>query len=293
MRVWKATISVLLEVAEMNKLLNAGFTRLRKNKLFWLLVIFSVALALFMIYTRYSDMKVYGDVIEVEQIMLNYSTIVGIVIAIFTSLFLGVEYSDGAIRNKISTGHKRSNIYLSNLLITTITSLFSYILLIVIVAVVGISLFGGITISISKLLMLLGCIFVTVIAYSSIFTFIAMMISNKTITAIVSIMLAFGMMMVALTCLNILDTPEFIEAGTITNEETGSFEIVKEPNPKYPSEEKKKVCQTLLNIIPAGQMFQLAGRAVPDLKVLPLYSMGEFIVFTGAGILLFKKKELK
>lgn len=224
----------------MNKLLNAGFTRLRKNKLFWLLVIFSVALALFMIYTRYSDMKVYGDVIEVEQIMLNYSTIVGIVIAIFTSLFLGVEYSDGAIRNKISTGHKRSNIYLSNLLITTITSLFSYILLIVIVAVVGISLFGGITISISKLLMLLGCIFVTVIAYSSIFTFIAMMISNKTITAIVSIMLAFGMMMAALTCFNILDTPEFIEAGTITNEETGSFEIVKEPNPKYPSEEKRK-----------------------------------------------------
>jgi hypothetical protein len=65
------------------------------------------------------------------------------------------------------------------------------------------------------------------------------------------------------------------------------------PNPKYPSEEKKKVCQTLTDIIPAGQMFQLAGRTVPNLKVLPLYSLGEFIVFTGIGILLFKKKELK
>lgn len=274
----------------MNKLLNAGFTRLRKNKLFWLLTIFSIGLALFMIYTRYSDMKAYGDVIEVEQIMLNYSTIVGIVIAIFTSLFLGVEYSDGAIRNKISTGHKRANIYLSNLLITSITSLFSYILFVVIVAIIGIPLFGGITISISKLLMLLGCIFATVIAYSSIFTFIAMMISNKAITAIVSIMLAFGMMMAALTCFNIIDAKEFVQEGTFVD---GEMKFEEVPNPKYPSEEKRKVCQTLLDIIPAGQMFQLAGRAVSDLKVLPLYSLGEFIVFAGTGILLFKKKELK
>lgn len=274
----------------MNKLLNAGFTRLRKNKLFWLLTIFSIGFALFMIYTRYSDMKAYGDVIEVEQIMLNYSTIVGIVIAIFTSLFLGVEYSDGAIRNKISTGHKRANIYLSNLLITSITSLFSYILFVVIVAIIGIPLFGGITISISKLLMLLGCIFATVIAYSSIFTFIAMMISNKAITAIVSIMLAFGMMMAALTCFNIIDAQEFVQAGTLVD---GEMKFEEVPNPKYPSEEKRKVCQILLDIIPAGQMFQLAGRAVSDLKVLPLYSLGEFIVFAGTGILLFKKKELK
>ncbi|MCM1156906.1 MAG: ABC transporter permease [Bacteroidales bacterium] len=275
----------------MNKLLNAGFKRLRKNKLFWLLTIFSIGLALFMIYTSYSDMKVYGDAIEVEQLMLNYSTITGIVTAIFTSLFLGVEYSDGAIRNKISTGHKRSDIYLANLFITSITSLFSYILFVVTVAVIGIPIFGGITISISRLLMLLGCILVTVIAYSSIFTFIAMMISNKAITAIVSIMLSFGMMMAAMICFNILDAPELIPEASYVNGENAEIEEV--PNPKYPSEEKKKVCQALLDIIPAGQMFQLAGRDVPDLKVLPLYSLGEFIVFAGAGVLLFGKKELK
>ena len=175
----------------MIKLLNAGFTRLRKNKLFWLLTVFSFGLALFMIYTQYSDMKKFGRVIEVEQLMLNYSTIVGIAIAIFTSLFLGVEYSDGAIRNKISIGHKRTNIYLSNLIIVTITSLFSYIVFLVIVASIGIPLFGTITLPISKLLMLLGCIFVTIIAYTGIFTFLAMIISNKTITAVVSIMLGF------------------------------------------------------------------------------------------------------
>ncbi len=274
----------------MNKLFGAGFTRLRKNKLFWLLTIFSIGLALFMIYTGYSDMKAYGGVIETEQIMFNYSTMAGVVIAVFTSLFLGVEYSDGTIRNKIITGHKRSDIYLSNLLITSAAALFSYVLFIVTAAIIGIPLFGGITMSVSKLLMTFGCIFAAIIAYSGIFTFIAMMISNKAVSAIVSIMLAFGMLMVALTCFNIMNAPEFIQEASMVD---GEIKFEEVPNPKYPSEEKKKVCQTLLDINPAGQMFQLAGRLVPDLKVLPLYSLGESIVFAGAGILLFKKKELK
>lgn len=274
----------------MIKLLNAGFTRLRKNRLFWLLTLFSIVSALFMIYTQCSDLKRYGTALEVEQLMVNYSTIIGIVIAIFTSLFLGVEYSDGAIRNKISIGHKRTNIYLSNLIIVTITSLFSYILFLGIIAVVGIPLFGSITIPISRLLMLLGCIFVTIIAYSSIFTFIAMIISNKTITAIVCIMLSFGMMMVALTCFNILEAPKTIQEATMVNGETKIEEL---PNPKYPSDSKKKVCQTILDINPAGQMYQIASRSSANLKILPLYSLGILVIFTGAGLVLFRKKELK
>ncbi len=274
----------------MIRLLNAGFTRLRKNKAFWLLTIFSIGLALFMIYTQYSDMKKYEEVIEVEQLMLNYATIIGIVIAIFTSLFLGVEYSDGAIRNKISIGHKRINIYLSNLAITSITSLFSYVLFMIIIAIIGIPLFGGVTMSMLVLLKLIGCIFVMILTYSSIFTFLAMIISNKTITSITSIMLAFGLIMAALVCFRIIDTQEYIQAGSLVDGEM-KFEEVK--NPKYPSEEKKKICQTLLDINPAGQGFQLAGRSVPNLKVLPLYSLGILVIFTGSGLVLFKKKELK
>lgn len=274
----------------MIKLLNAGFTRLRKNKLFWLLTIFSIGLALFMIYTQYSDMKKYEEVIEVEQLMLNYSTIVGIAIAIFTSLFLGVEYSDGAIRNKISIGHKRTNIYLSNLIIVTITSLFSYIVFLVIVASIGIPLFGTITLPISKLLMLLGCIFVTIIAYTGIFTFLAMIISNKTITAVVSIMLAFGMMMNAMICFNKLEAPKTIQQASIVNGETKIKEV---PNPRYLSEDKRKIYQIMVDINPAGQMFQIAGRTAPNLKVLPIYSLGVLVISTGVGLILFKKKELK
>lgn len=274
----------------MIKLLNSGFTRLRKSKLFWLLSIFSIGLALFIIYAQYSNMKKYGDTIKIEQIIFNYSTMIGIVISIFTSLFLGAEYSDGAIRNKISIGHKRTNIYLSNFVIIIITSLFSYLLYLVVVVSVGIPLFGMNTFSLSEFLIKLAMVFVTIISYSSIFTFITMMISNKTITAIVSIMLVFGMMMNALTCFNILASPKTIQEANMVN---GKTKIEEVPNPKYPSEEKKKVCQTLLDINPAGQMFQLAGRTAKTSKTLPLYSLGIIVIFTEMGLVLFRKKELK
>lgn len=274
----------------MIRLLNAGFTRLRKNKLFWLLTIFNVALALFMIYTQYSDMKRYGKVIEVYQLMLNYSTIIGVVIAIFTSLFLGVEYSDGVIRNKICIGHKRVNIYLSNLIIVTITSMLSYLLFLIIIAIIGIPLFGEITIESSKLLMLLGCIFVTIIAYSSIFTFIAMMISNKTITAITTIMLAFGMMSYSLMVFDRLSQPEYVDTMIMKD---GVQEITNTKNNHYLEGEKRKAFQISIDITPAGQMFQIAGRTAPNLKVLPLYSLGIIVFFTSAGLVLFNKKQLK
>lgn len=274
----------------MIKLLRAGGSRLIKNKLFLILTAFSMGLALLMIYTRYRDLRNYGDLIETEQLMLNYATIIGIVIAIFTSLFLGTEYSDGVIRNKIIVGHKRMQIYLSNFIIIMMTSLFSYVILIAVVSCIGIPLFGAITIPISKLLTSLGCIFAVVVAYASIFTLIAMAIQNKAITAIVSIMLAFGLMMGAMICLSRLQAPEYIPSATIINGET----IIKEvKNPKYPSESEKEMYQILLDLNPAGQMFQLAGRAAPNQKALPIYSFGLFIVFTAAGIVLFQKKDLK
>lgn len=122
----------------MIRLLDAGFTRLKKSKVFLLICLFSIGFALFMLGVSYKDMKQYQEVIDVAQLLLNYSTMIGVVIAIFTSLFLGVEYSEGAIRNKISMGHKRTAIYLSNLILTSITSVFAYLLFMLVVGMIGI-----------------------------------------------------------------------------------------------------------------------------------------------------------
>ena len=44
----------------------------------------------------------------------------GLVAAVFISLFVGSEYSDGTIRNKLVVGHSRMRIYLANLIVCSI-----------------------------------------------------------------------------------------------------------------------------------------------------------------------------
>lgn len=273
----------------MNKLLRAGFARLLKNKVFWLLSLFSIGYPLFLLLIQ------YGYSIQVEAFIVNYGTIIGIVMAIFTSLFLGTEYSDGTIRNKISVGHKRMHIYLSNLLITATASLSSYFFWITVAVFVGIPMYGGITMPLSELLLMLGVIFVTVLAYNAIYTMLAMTISGKAVTAVVSVMLAFGLIMFALTWFSKLDESQFLEKVSV-NEATDEVTITQtqEPNPKYLSGTKRKMYETLVDINPAGQMYRFAGRQEnPNLALLPIYSLGLVVIFTAAGIVLFDKKDIK
>lgn len=274
----------------MSRLLSAAYERLVKSREFKILVTFSAAFALFLVGTEYRDMIKYGKTVETEQLMLDYSVMIGFVIAIFTSIFLAAEYSDGTVRNKIGVGHGRTAIYLSNFIITTVTYLLSYIMVTAIVALIGIPLFGSITIPLTKLLKLLGCIFAAIAAYSSIFLFAAMSIHNRSSMAIVNLIAAFILMAAALTCLSRLQTPKYITTVTVT--ESGNINEQVE-NPNYPTDAQRKMYRAILDIDPSGQMYQLAGRTAADLKKLPIYSFGILAVFTVGGVVLFDRKDLK
>lgn len=146
----------------------------------------------------------------------------------------------------------------------------------------------------SELLLMFGAIFVTVLAYNAIYTMISMTISGKAVATVVSIMLAFGLIMFALTWFDRLDEPQFLEEVSV-NEATDEVTITQtqEPNPSYLSGTKREIYETLLDINPAGQMYRLAGRTDSNLALLPLYSLGIVAVFTAAGVILFDKKDIK
>lgn len=274
----------------MFKLLDAGFTRLRKSRAFFAVIIFTVALALLMIYSQYSDMKNYNEVEELDRLLMNNITITGIVIATFTSLFVGREYSDGTLRNKIIVGCSRTKIYFSNLILVMFVSILAEILHLAIASAIGIPIFGGLVMSGKAFGIVLLCYLGIMLAFSAIFTFIAMIISNKTIISIVSILLSFGLMMVAMTLFAKLEAPEYRQSGMLN--ENGEMEFTEEKNPKYLTPDQRKVYQIAVNCIPSGQAFMVAGGYDIDYRVLPLYSLVDVIVFTGVGLYIFNKKEL-
>lgn len=70
--------------------------------------------ALFVYESATSTMASKGSIDSWNTYFFNVLLAIGIVMAMFVSFFLGTEYGDGAIRNKLMVGHKRRDIYLVN-----------------------------------------------------------------------------------------------------------------------------------------------------------------------------------
>lgn len=275
----------------MYRLLDAGFERIKKNKVFFGCIFVTIGIAIFMLVSNYSDMKNYNAQISTSELVSNYLPMIGMFIAIFTGLFVGTEYSDGTIRNKIIAGHKKINIYLSNFIISSIVAIIFQIIWTAFVLIIAVPVFGKPIIELNQLLITSFDSIMFIIAYSAIFNFISVLSCNKTISAVTCILLFFIMLGVTVSAFNIIQTPETVQQGGL-NPDTGVVSFEEVPNPKYPSDSKRQFYQRIVDIIPMGQAFSIGAGLSTNLYMLPVYSMALIIIFNGAGVYLFSKKDL-
>lgn len=84
----------------MNDLLKATFYRLKKDTIMWLFLFISIGLAGITIFRNQQNMNMGFDV-KLDELVSSFTVLIGLFIAIFVSIFVGKEYSDGIIRNKI------------------------------------------------------------------------------------------------------------------------------------------------------------------------------------------------
>ena len=288
----------------MYKLLNASFSRLRKNKIFLGLVILTIIIAAFMLISEYLDKVKYSSVFGISSnttdiLLTNFINIIGFFIAIFTSLFVGAEYSDGTIRNKIVAGHSRKNIYLSNLIVSIIVGLILEFIYLIIISIVAIPLFGSIQMTFSQFAFILLDMIMIIIAYSSIFNFIALICSNITISTVSSLLLILIMFVIDMLLSPTANSTEYIQKNKVMDEQGNiTYEIVK--NEDYLGKIIQTTCKTIINFNPVSQAIEISGNKIEmneedfnNLKRYPLYSLGLIIIITAIGIYLFNIKELK
>ena len=81
----------------MYNLLSAGFMRLKKNKIFLGMMFLSFGIAILVLFKGYSSNKE----IILDKLTNEFTLCIGLFIAIFVSMFVGKEHSEGIIRNKI------------------------------------------------------------------------------------------------------------------------------------------------------------------------------------------------
>ncbi|MGN1001795.1 MAG: ABC transporter permease subunit [Oscillospiraceae bacterium] len=280
----------------MTKLLSAYFTRLVREKALWLFAAgMLLAAALVMLSGIQNDVR-YGSSMTLEEAAFNSATFIGLFCAVAVTLFLGKEYSDGTVRNKLITGHKRGQIYLACLTASLAAA--------EIVAVawflgglIGIPHFGLWTMAPEQLLLNLLLTALSTAALASVFCLVGMLVTNRTASVVASIFLWLGLLLLGSFLYNQLCEPEMTISGvTITAE--GGLQLGDEiPNSAYVGGMARKVFTALLNILPTGQAILLANLDDVTVPADPaLEAVGSVLLIlltTAAGVLAFRKKDLK
>ena len=94
----------------MNKLLRAGFARLAKSRIFWICTAVSFGIGVISSITRYREMMdITGYSYSMEDILFTNCIFMPIFSAVFAGLFIGTEYSDGTIRNKLIAAARKGD----------------------------------------------------------------------------------------------------------------------------------------------------------------------------------------
>lgn len=275
----------------MSKLLYANFSRLKKDIIFKIVMAVMFLLGVIICISNYMDIVRYDDIVKFDNIFFGSIGYIGVLIAAFSSMFVGTEYSDGIIRNKIVIGHRRSDIYLSNFWVCTLAGVLSNLCYTLVVCIIGIPLFGFLETSFSMLLVLyIDCILL-IVAYSAIFNLVAMLISNKAHATIISMLLIFVALITAAIIIGMLAAPEFISPVTITVD--GQMVDNSVPNPRYLTGIKRNIIQTIQDILPTGQSLQIAGINVKNPGWMAMYSVIIASLINVIGIFCFRRKNLK
>jgi len=257
-------------------------------------------------YGVYSASNIASDAstgFALDGCLFEFVPIMGLIAAIFISLFIGSEYSDGTIRNKLVVGHSRMQIYLANLIVCSIACV-----LISLAYIVGFFAFGGfkggeLLAKTNVVTMCMVCsIFITV-TFTSIMTMLAILNHNKAGNVVVSMVMALMLFISSSYIYQRLGESETYENYVSVNEVGIPTQVELLKNPMYIDGTPRAVLEVINDLLPSGQAIQLAnafdtnGMANNGIENIPYrwlgYSLLVIVLTSGLGIALFRKKEIR
>lgn len=271
----------------MRKLLRANFYRLCRSRALWLCMAAAFALSAVFLLRISADNE---NMDTLDAAFLQVFPFLPVLHAAFISLFLGVEYQDGTLRNKLIAGHSRGKVYAAYL-ITGIAGCFAILLAWAVSGVIGVAKFGWFTAPADVLALHVATILLLTAALAAILTLLCMLVSNRAVSAVAAILLMFGLIVVGSVFYNALCEPEMTSAAIMTAD---GFEVGEpQPNPRYISGTLRTVYQFIVDALPSGQAILLANQELTHPIVSLCASVGIILLSGIVGGAIFRRKDLK
>lgn len=291
----------------MNKLLHAGFSRLWRDRAFWLCMAVSALWSGAIVILRYTELEQRPQYGSLDYLLWEFTPMMGIFAAVFICLFIGVEHSDGTMRNKLAVGHSRWAVYLSNLTVCAAADLLIMLAWVSVTFCLGIPLLGAPETPVPEILVNLALAALTVVSITAILLLVAMLTANKAVSAVACILLSLALIIAGSYVYGSLQEPEMTSPGMMIHEDGTSEWLDPEPNPKHLEGAVRTAYEIMVMVLPTGQQIiindqYLAQRwlvvhSVAEMTLQPLTmalcSVLVAALAAGAGVALFRRKDLK
>ncbi|MBP5607384.1 MAG: ABC transporter permease subunit [Lachnospiraceae bacterium] len=279
----------------MNKLIRAGFKRaLRIKSLYICLAVLFFIDGLDII--KESIFPEPGRSLpEPEGYLVSAFLTMILLAAVFITSFLGSEHQYGTLRNKIAVGHERWKLYVSSFIVCYSAVMIMYVFTWVMTAVLGTLLLGGFKSSAKELFDMILISFLAFTMLTSLFVTAGLCIHSKSMSSVAAVIAAFLCMFAGVMTVQVLSTPEFIPAESIPAQLISEYEPAPgDPtlviNPDYVSGQRRKTYEAVHKLCPASQILTADAGVDTERVLIPL---AETVILFAAGMLIFKKRDLK
>ena len=278
----------------MTHLLSANLLRLRRNLILWLsvlaMLLFTLYKVAFLEYTDFLLYREYHSDVDQNGMFFLSTAVAGIFSAVVASLFLGVDFSAGGLRNKLIAGNRRSSVYLANHITIGMASTVIWLTTVATTTALLFFLFDK---SVEPTVFpMLAVSLLCVWSIAAVLTWLGMSIPNQAVSAVTALLLLLAVFLLCMTQASRLMAPEQMVIDFELTEAGDKVEIYG-PNPHYLGGAARWIVKALLCILPGGQNMVMMYAGCVEPGDLAIGAASTMVCSTLAGLFFFKRKDLK
>lgn len=284
----------------MSKLLYANLSRLKKDTFLWFVTIAALPVSSAVIIVNYvhylgqPQTNYFGiqKTFYFDEYYFIATLALPLLAAVVISVFVGRDFSERTLRNKLISGHSHASVYLSNL----VTGFFAALL------IYAAMLLGGlVAIPLSEPTLLSGNVNVltyviigifAALACASVATLINMALGNRLAALIASMLLFAGILVLFVPIANQLAVSEFRDDFHFVD---GILTVFPNAiaNENYVGGTERTVWECILEFFPSGNMLMMYKGIIANPIREIILSLSFTAATSAGGIYLFKRKDLK
>lgn len=262
----------------MISLLSAGFARLFRS------LSFRIGCAVMMLLPVTSVLLTYADKSNprepLDGVYNAGVAVIWFIIAIFVSLFIGRDYDEKTLNNKIIAGHSRISIYLADLIVTLTGAVIMQAAAIIAGSAAAIPLFGMFTEPFSTVIVTQAVILCGMAVYTALVLFISTLITSKSHAQAAAMFIVLAM---------------FISGNAVfDNVQKLRDQAVQQNIPYTELVPENSVKDILYYALPASQADVVIRGGMPEKAGEMIgIDIAAAILFTAAGMFMFRRKNIK